>query len=472
MLESSADVFDMLLPALKGTQLIMIGMDTADEFTRAFATKPLIAKQFNQINFESPAISEVKDKMRHWVKQAGKKDVDEKFLDHVIATARKYNITENTMGRSIDLLREIYKQMEAKTKGKETPDQEDINLALQSLYKVKPWMLKNADVRAQLVKQESHMETALAGLNAQKVKFSKMAGRTASGLVNGLGVAGSAILYGVWGSGKTAISIEYARGLGVNYKRILLNQYDGMANPYNNLKTEMAAALTQDPYTVFILDELDKVKFRSQVEEVFLDILDSGVFTVQVGMTGGAQKSQKVSARFAQFLFLSNDGAEKIRRRKQNKGKIGDAFQTKEDAKKAQDKAKAISDEEAKEILMASGASRAFLDRMMDFVDFSDPLREEFKRALEIHIRRKIESESLEKDKKITLTEGPLAVFIERLVKENFDGKKEVSYRDLHRIIKDEIDPILKNIYLSDKFEASLGGAVNFCTKAFEALSN
>lgn len=185
-----------------------------------------------------------------------------------------------------------------------------------------------------------------------------------------------------------------------------------------SVKGILTEAVKANPFSVVLLDEIEKA--HPQVLLVFLQVLDDGRLTDSSGMT--------VSFAHTIIIATSNVGTAQI----QEIAQRGGSFLEMEEAalKKVREK-----------------FAPEFLNRFSDIIVFNPLTTEDIKKIAQI-LLQKVEKVALEKDVKVTFTDGLLS----RLAKEGFS--QEWGARPLRRLIEDKVETYLAEKLLLGEIKA------------------
>lgn len=314
-------------------------------------------------------------------------------------------------------------------------DEDSVSDAIKSMTGVSTGEIKS-DEKEKLLNLESTLHKKVIGQNeAIKVVAGTMR-RSRAGLVSANKPIGSFLFLGPTGVGKTETARTLAEvffGSEDHMSRIDMNEYTMGNSSYRllgdiNQEGDIAKLIHGRPYGVLLLDELEKS--TSEVKDIFLRVLDEGVFT------NGAGKI--ISARTQIIVATSNAGSDYIRESGLNPNS------TKEEIEKI--KTKLI------DIIISEGLFRPELINRFDAVVVFHPLGEDSR----ILIARKM----LEALKQRTLLQGYDVTFTEDLVlKVIGDGGDALSGgRAIQRNIQTGVEEALAKKIIEGSLQA--GGVI------------
>jgi ATP-dependent Clp protease ATP-binding subunit ClpA len=299
-------------------------------------------------------------------------------------------------------------------------DEESVADTIKSITGVSTGEIQ-ADEKERLLTLETTLHKKVMGQNeALKVVASTMR-RSRAGLTSANKPIGSFLFLGPTGVGKTETAKTLAEvffGTEDHMSRIDMNEYTMGNSSYRllgdlNQEGDIAKCIHGRPYGVLLLDEFEKS--TTEVKDIFLRVLDEGVFTNGAGKT--------ISARTQIIIATSNAGSDYIRESGLNPNS------TKEEIEVI--KTKLI------DTIISLGLFRPELINRFDAVVVFHPLGEDSR----ILIAKKM----LEALKQRVLLQGYDVTFTDALVQKVLEGEGSIMFggRAIQRNIQTEVEEAL-----------------------------
>lgn len=338
---------------------------------------------------------------------------------NIIAVAlTKYFVEESPLVKASDLLYKI--ATNSNSAHQIVLNEESISETIKSITGVSTGAIQT-DEKDKLLTLETVLHKKVMGQNeALKVVASTMR-RSRTGLVSGNKPIGSFLFLGPTGVGKTETAKALAEvffGSEDHMSRIDMNEYTMGNSSYRllgdeNEEGDIARLIHGRPYGVLLLDEFEKS--TTDVKDIFLRVLDEGIFT------NGAGKI--ISARTQIIVATSNAGSDYIRESGLH------ATSTKEEVESIKNK--------LIDIIVAEGLFRMELINRFDAVVVFHPLGEDSR----ILIARKM----LDALKERTLLQGYDVTFTDALVQKVLGGEEDIMFggRAIQRNIQKDVEEAL-----------------------------
>lgn len=360
------------------------------------------------------------------------------FTAHSINTVAvalgKYFVEDSPLVKADELM---YKIATNNTQGEHMVlDEESVSDTIKSMTGVSTGEIQS-DEKEKLLNLENILHKKVMGQNeALKVVASTMR-RSRTGLVSTDKPIGSFLFLGPTGVGKTETAKTLAEvffGNEEHMSRIDMNEYTMSNSSYRllgdvNDEGDIAKLIHNRPYGVLLLDEFEKS--TSDVKDIFLRVLDEGIFT------NGAGKI--ISARTQIIVATSNAGSNFIRESGLNPNS------TKEEIE--QIKMKLI------DIIISDGLFRPELINRFDAVVLFHPLGDD--------TRTEVAKKMLEVLKQRTLLQGYNVTFTESLVRKVLGGESDLIFggRAIQRNIQTEVEEALARKIIEGSLHA--GDTIN-----------
>lgn len=229
-------------------------------------------------------------------------------INTIASVLAKYCIEDSPLVKAGDLLHTIADTYSMKDHI--LVDEESVSETIKSLIGVSTGEIKS-DEREKLLNLESILHKKIIGQYEAIKVISDTMRRSRAGLAGGTKPIGSFLFFGPTGVGKTETAKTLASVFfgNENYmSRIDMNEYTMSDSShtllgYENNEGDISRHIHERPYGVLLLDEFEKA--TTEVKDIFLRILDEGVFT------NGAGKL--ISARTQIIIATSNAGSQYLR---------------------------------------------------------------------------------------------------------------------------------------------------------------
>jgi ATP-dependent Clp protease ATP-binding subunit ClpA len=351
----------------------------------------------------------------------------------IAAALNKYFVEDSPLVKTFDLM---YKIATNNSNAKDIIlDEMSVSNTIKSMTGVSTGEIQD-DEKEKLLNLEAILHKKVMGQDeAIKVVSSTMR-RSRVGLVNANKPIGSFLFLGGTGVGKTETAKTLAEvffGSEDHMSRIDMNEYTVGNSSYRllgdeNQEGDLAKCIHGRPYGVLLLDEFEKA--TTEVKDIFLRVLDEGVFT------NGAGKI--ISARTQIIVATSNAGSHYIRESGLNPNS------TKEEAEKIKTK---IVDS-----IISDGLFRPELINRFDAVVLFHPLGEDSR----ILIAKKM----LEALKQRALLQGYDVTFTDSLIQKVLGSDDDIVFggRAIQRNIQTSVEEALAKKIIEGSLHA--GGVI------------
>jgi ATP-dependent Clp protease ATP-binding subunit ClpA len=309
------DVSNLIKPLLASGDLTCIGSTTYKEYRGIFEKDHALARRFQKIDIKEPSIEQTIDILKglrsRFETHHGVKYTDES-LEAASRLAARYIPDRRLPDKAIDLVDEVgaYQYLLPEANRKKTIDTTDIEKVVAKIARIPERnvstsdreVLKNLirDLKMMIFGQDEAVETLGAAVRLAR-----------SGLRDPIKPIGSFLFIGPTGVGKTEVSKQLAKQLGIELIRFDMSEYMerhtvsrliGAPPGYvgydeGGLLTE---AVNKHPHSIVLLDEIEKA--HPDVFNLLLQIMDHGTLTDTNG--------RKTDFRHAILIMTSNAGAD------------------------------------------------------------------------------------------------------------------------------------------------------------------
>jgi ATP-dependent Clp protease ATP-binding subunit ClpA len=312
----SLDVANIIKPALARGTLKCIGGTTYDEFRKHFEKDRALLRRFQKVDVEEPTVAETKLILRGIAAKYGEfhsVEYTEEALDAMVDLTHRYLTDKKLPDKAIDILDLTGAQDRVAEEKTGIVTLEMVQDAVSKVAKIPSQNVKESetdklshlanDLKSAVFGQDSAVDTVVTAIYKSK-----------AGLREADKTVGSYLMVGPTGTGKSQISLQLAETLNVKLHRFDMSEYmeahsiarligsppgyvgygDGAAG-----SGLLANAIETDPHCVLLIDEIEKS--HNDVRNIFLSIMDKGMFTTSSG--------KEINCRNVILIMTSNAGA-------------------------------------------------------------------------------------------------------------------------------------------------------------------
>lgn len=314
------DASNLLKPALSSGQLRCIGSTTFQEFRGIFEKDHALARRFQKIDVNEPSVDDTYEILKGIIgsfEEHHKVKYDEAALKAASELAQRYVPDRHMPDKAIDVVDEAgaYQRLQPEETRKETITVEDIEEIVSKIARV-PVKAASSDDRKVLGNLERNLKMVVFGQDQAIESLSDAIKLSRAGLKADQKPIGSFLMAGPTGVGKTEVTRQLAKILGLELIRFDMSEYMerhavsrliGAPPGYvgfdqGGLLTE---AVTKNPHSVVLLDEIEKA--HPEVFNLLLQVMDHGTLTDNNG--------RKADFRNVILIMTSNAGAELLAKR-------------------------------------------------------------------------------------------------------------------------------------------------------------
>ena len=313
------DVSNLLKPALSNGTLKCMGSTTYQEYRNLFEKDGALSRRFHKIDVEEPSVDETYRILRglksRFEEHHGVRYHDKALLS--AATLADRYINERFLhDKAIDLIDEAgaFKRLQPVKKKKKVTTVADIEEMVAKVARIPAKAITSNDKEA-LRNLERDLKMTVFGQDAAIDSLAAAIKLSRAGLKSPEKPIGSFLFSGPTGVGKTEVTRQLARTLGIELIRFDMSEYMerhtvsrliGAPPGYvgfdqGGLLTE---AVTKHPHCVLLLDEIEKA--HPEVFNLLLQVMDHGTLTDNNG--------RKADFRHVVLVMTTNAGAEQISR--------------------------------------------------------------------------------------------------------------------------------------------------------------
>jgi ATP-dependent Clp protease ATP-binding subunit ClpA len=314
------DASNLLKPLLSSGQMRCIGSTTFQEYRGIFDKDKALSRRFQKIDVLEPSPDDAY-KILKGLKSRFEDYHGLRYTDRALRVATDLSaryITDRFLpDKAIDVIDEAgaYQQLQSDAKRKKVIGVGDIEAIVAKMARIPPKTVSSDD-RSSLQKLESNLQMVVFGQNEAISNLASSIKLARAGLRSGDKPIGSFLMAGPTGVGKTEVTRQLAKILGLELLRFDMSEYMerhtvsrliGAPPGYVGFDQGglLTDAVTKNPHSVVLLDEIEKA--HPEVFNLLLQVMDHGSLTDNNG--------RKADFRNVILVMTTNAGAESISRR-------------------------------------------------------------------------------------------------------------------------------------------------------------
>ncbi len=314
------DASNLLKPLLSSGKLRCIGSTTFHEYRGIFDKDKALSRRFQKIDVLEPSPDEAY-KILKGLKSRFEEHHGLRYTDRALRVATDLSaryITDRFLpDKAIDVIDEAgaYQQLQPPSKRKKVIGVSDIETVIAKIARIPPKTVSSDDKEV-LARLEQNLQMVVFGQDDAISSLATCIKMARAGLQTGDKPIGSFLLAGPTGVGKTEVTRQLARLLGLELIRFDMSEYMerhtvsrliGAPPGYVGFDQGglLTDAVTKHPHAVVLLDEIEKA--HPEVFNLLLQVMDHGTLTDNNG--------RKADFRNVILVMTTNAGAESISRR-------------------------------------------------------------------------------------------------------------------------------------------------------------
>jgi ATP-dependent Clp protease ATP-binding subunit ClpA len=314
------DASNLLKPLLSSGKLRCIGSTTFHEYRGIFDKDKALSRRFQKIDVMEPSADDAY-KILKGLKSRFEEHHGLRYTDKALRVATdlsdRYISDRFLPDKAIDVIDEAgaYQQLLPPSKRKKVIGVSDIEAVIAKIARIPPKAVSHDD-KETLQKLEKNLQMVVFGQDQAISSLATSIKLARAGLRAGEKPIGSFLLAGPTGVGKTEVTRQLARLLGLELIRFDMSEYMerhtvsrliGAPPGYVGFDQGglLTDAVTQHPHAVVLLDEIEKA--HPDVFNLLLQVMDHGTLTDNNG--------RKADFRHVILVMTTNAGAESISRR-------------------------------------------------------------------------------------------------------------------------------------------------------------
>jgi ATP-dependent Clp protease ATP-binding subunit ClpA len=440
------DASNLIKPVLASGELRCIGSTTYQEFRGIFEKDRALARRFQKIDVSEPSVEETIEILKG-LKSRFEEHHDIKYSSKALRVAaelaERYINDRHLPDKAIDVIDEAgaSTRLVAPSKRKKSIGVSDVERIVAKIARIPEKSVSSSDVEA-LKKLDSNLKMVVFGQDKAIDTLTSAIRMSRSGLGTEQKPIGSFLFAGPTGVGKTEVTKQLARILGVKLLRFDMSEYMErhtvsrlIGAPPGYVGFDQGGLLTEEinkhPHSVLLLDEIEKA--HPDLFNILLQVMDHGTLTDNNG--------RKADFRNVVIVMTTNAGASEMAR-----SSIG--FTTQDHTSDAMESIKKLFTPE-------------FRNRLDSVVQFQSLPLDVITHVVDKFI---FELEGQLEDKKVSLVVEPEARTW--LAKHGYD--ETMGARPMARLIQEKIKKPMAEELLFGKL--SSGGKVNVSTSEGELL--
>ena len=313
------DASNLLKPALAKRGLQFVGSTTYKEFRGIFEKDRALSRRFQKIEIPEPSVDETIAILKG-LKTRFEEHHDIKYTEGAIKAAASLaskHINDRFLpDKAIDVVDEAgaRQKLLTKSKRKKTISEIDIEKIVASIARIPEKTVSSSDKKS-LEKLEENLKRVIFGQDQAVESLSSSIKLARAGLRVEEKPVGSFLFSGPTGVGKTEVSKQLAKIMGIEFVRFDMSEYMErhtvsrlIGAPPGYVGYDQGGLLTESvskhPHSVILLDEIEKA--HPEVFNILLQVMDHGTLTDNNG--------RKADFRNTVVIMTTNAGAQDMSR--------------------------------------------------------------------------------------------------------------------------------------------------------------
>lgn len=309
------DASNLLKPKLSSGELRCMGSTTYKEYQGIFEKDRALARRFQKIDVVEPSVSDT-TKILMGLKSRYEEHHSVKFTQKALQAAAelsaKYINERQLPDKAIDVIDEAgaSQRLLPASKRKKTINVSDIEMIISKIARI-PEKSVSASDKDVLKNLSRNLKLVVFGQDEAIEQMSSAIQLSRSGLGNETKPIGNFLFAGPTGVGKTEVTQQLAKIMGVDLVRFDMSEYMErhavsrlIGAPPGYVGYDQGGLLTdaviKNPYCVVLLDEMEKA--HSDIYNILLQVMDHGTLTDNNG--------RKVDFRNVVLVMTTNAGVQ------------------------------------------------------------------------------------------------------------------------------------------------------------------
>lgn len=313
------DVANLIKPMLSNGRIRVMGSTTYQEFSNIFEKDRALSRRFQKIDITEPSAEEtVQILMGLKAKYEHHHDVryTTKAIRAAVELSQKYINDRHQPDKAIDVIDEAgaYARLVPANKRKKTINVSDIETIVAKIARI-PEKTVSANDRTVLKTLAERMSMMIFGQDNAISALTEAIKMSRAGLGDDRKPVGSFLFAGPTGVGKTEVTVQLAKALGIELLRFDMSEYMErhtvsrlIGAPPGYVGFDQGGLLTdaviKHPHSVLLLDEIEKA--HPDVFNLLLQVMDNGTLTDNNG--------RKADFRNVILVMTTNAGVQETQR--------------------------------------------------------------------------------------------------------------------------------------------------------------
>ena len=313
------DASNLIKPVLSNGDLKCIGSTTYQEYRGIFEKDRALARRFQKIDVPEPTVEEcvqILQGLKSRFEQHHSVKYTQPALRGAAELSERYINDRHLPDKAIDVIDEAgaYQQLQPASKRKKTIGIKEVEAIVAKIARIPPKTVSNDDMDT-LKNLERNLKLVIFGQDQAIDSLSTAIKLSRAGLGNEDKPIGSFLFAGPTGVGKTEVTRQLARIMGIELIRFDMSEYMErhtvsrlIGAPPGYVGYDQGGLLTEEinkhPHAVLLLDEIEKA--HPEVFNLLLQVMDHGTLTDNNG--------RKADFRNITIIMTTNAGAEQLSR--------------------------------------------------------------------------------------------------------------------------------------------------------------
>ena len=313
------DASNLIKPVLASGELKCMGSTTFQEYRGIFEKDRALARRFQKIDINEPSVDETVQILKG-LKNRYEKHHSVRYSSRALRSAAelsaRYINDRHLPDKAIDVIDEAgaNQRLQPESKRKKIIGVRDIEDIVSKIARVPPKTVSTSDVQS-LQNLEKELKMVVFGQDSAIETLASAIKLSRSGLGPEDKPVGSFLFAGPTGVGKTEVTRQLARIMGIELIRFDMSEYMErhtvsrlIGAPPGYVGYDQGGLLTEavnkNPHAVLLLDEIEKA--HAEVYNILLQVMDHGTLTDNNG--------RKADFRNIILVMTTNAGAEELAR--------------------------------------------------------------------------------------------------------------------------------------------------------------
>ncbi|RZF81330.1 ATP-dependent Clp protease ATP-binding subunit ClpA [Pseudoalteromonas sp. S4488] len=314
------DASNLIKPLLSSGKLRCMGSTTYNEFKNIFEKDRALVRRFQKIDVLEPSVADT-TKILNGLKERYEEHhgirYTQKALKAAAELSAKYINERHLPDKAIDVIDEAgaNQRLQPVSKRKKTIGVADIELIISKMARIPQQSVSSSD-KETLKNLDRNLKMLVFGQDQSIDALTSAIRLSRSGLANEDKPVGSFLFAGPTGVGKTEVTKQLAKCMGVEFIRFDMSEYVErhavsrlIGAPPGYVGFEQGGLLTEavikNPHAVVLLDEIEKA--HSDIYNILLQVMDHGTLTDNNG--------RKADFRNVVLVMTTNAGVQETVRK-------------------------------------------------------------------------------------------------------------------------------------------------------------